>query len=91
MFFHPVYFGVSLDLKVILRIFTCDLSGTLPFPLPSRKSITAQFDERQYLFLKRLCQVLVALGEVQLFHLWVRGEKINFVETVYFFVISLFK
>ncbi|KAJ7365547.1 Exportin-5 [Desmophyllum pertusum] len=36
----------------------------------AQKSITAQFDERQYLFLKRLCQVLVALGEVQLFHLW---------------------
>ena len=40
-----------------------------------RKSVTAEFDERQYLFLKRLCQVLVTLGEVQLFHLWVRVKK----------------
>lgn len=47
----------------------------LSFPLSSRKSITAEFDEKQYLFLKRLCQVLVTLGEVQLFYLWVRREK----------------
>ena len=43
--------------------------------LPSRKSITAEFDEKQYLFLKRLCQVLVTLGEVQLYYLWVRRGK----------------
>ncbi|XP_020614458.1 exportin-5-like [Orbicella faveolata] len=36
----------------------------------AQKSITAEFDEKQYLFLKRLCQVLVNLGEVQLYYLW---------------------
>ena len=48
-----------------------------------RKSVTAEFDERQYLFLKRLCQVLVTLGEVQLFHLWVR-VKITFKKHPFF-------
>ncbi|KAK2561918.1 Exportin-5 [Acropora cervicornis] len=36
----------------------------------AQKAVTAEFDERQYLFLKRLCQLLVTLGETQLFHLW---------------------
>ena len=48
-----------------------------------RKSVTAEFNERQYLFLKRLCQVLVTLGEVQLFHLWVR-VKITFKKHPFF-------
>ena len=53
-----------------------DVFKVLSFLLSSRKSITAEFDEKQYLFLKRLCQVLVALGEVQLYYLWVRREKV---------------
>lgn len=59
----------------------------LTFLLSSRKSITAEFDEKQYLFLKRLCQVLVALGEVQLFYLWVRKGKV----CIFFFASTLIK
>ena len=53
----------------------------LPFFFISRRSVTAEFDERQYLFLKRLCQVLVTLGESQLFYLWVRDQKMGVTAT----------
>ena len=49
-----------------------------------RKSITTEFDEKQYLFLKRLCQVLVTLGEVQLYYLWVREE--TELQNLFFFI-----
>jgi len=52
----------------LLKLFSEDAMGIMLSA--AQKSITAEFEARQYLFLKRLCQVLVTLGEVQLFHLW---------------------
>ncbi|XP_048586342.1 exportin-5 isoform X3 [Nematostella vectensis] len=36
----------------------------------ARKAASIEFDEKQYLFLKRLCQVLTSLGLVQLPQIW---------------------
>ena len=39
--------------------------------LPSRKAASLGVDEVQYVFLKRVCQVLVELGTSQIARLWV--------------------
>ena len=74
------------DIKMIGNLLNFLKKSNLYF---LRKSVTAEFDERQYLFLKRLCQVLVTLGEVQLFHLWVR-VKITFKKHPFFVILRSF-
>lgn len=60
--------GKRNDRTPLLKLFCEDAMSVMLSA--AQKSVTAEFDERQYLFLKRLCQVLVTLGETQLFYLW---------------------
>lgn len=40
------------------------------------QACSAEYDEKEYLFLKRLCQVVITLGSVQLIQMWVSNTML---------------